>query len=136
MAEVVTSLRFQAARPPCANVLASQPFSVGTALAYSSTVRIAVPLSPVGKNPRAHALGTSTRGGCAVSSPTTPSGTGNRLLDRLPRQEYRSLLPQLETLSFAQDEEICHQNGPLSHVFFPTNGVFSTVILMEDGERL
>ena len=67
---------------------------------------------------------------------TTPNGTGNRLLDRLPRKEYKSLLPQLETISLAHEEEVCHQNSPLSHVYFPTNGVFSTVIRMEDGERI
>jgi CRP-like cAMP-binding protein len=71
-----------------------------------------------------------------MSSPKTPNGTGNRLLDRLPRKEYKSLLPQLETISLAPEEEVCHQNSRLSHVYFPTNGVFSTVILMEDGERI
>jgi CRP-like cAMP-binding protein len=69
-------------------------------------------------------------------SSTTPNGTGNRLLDRLPRKEYKTLLPQLETISLAHEEEVCHQNSRLSHVYFPTNGVFSTVILMEDGERI
>src|SRR5260370_24575033 len=71
-----------------------------------------------------------------MSSPTTPNRTGNRLLDRLPRKEYKSLLPQLETISLAHEEEVCHQNSRLSHVYFPTNGVFSTIILMEDGERM
>jgi len=42
----------------------------------------------------------------------------------------------LETISLAQEEEVCHQNSRLSHVYFPTSGVFATVILMEDGERL
>src|SRR6266436_7005029 len=67
---------------------------------------------------------------------TTPNGTGNRLLDRLPYKEFTSLLPQLESMSLAPEDEVCHQNRRLSHVYFPTNGVFSTVILMEDGERL
>lgn len=71
-----------------------------------------------------------------MSSPTTPNGTGNRLLDRLPRKEYKGLLPQLETISFTQEEEVDRQNSPLSHVYFPKNGVFSTLILMEDGERI
>src|SRR5712692_7421826 len=71
-----------------------------------------------------------------MSSSTTPNGTGNRLLDRLPHKEFNSLLPQLATISLANEEEVCHQNGRLSHVYFPTNGVFSTVILMEDGERI
>jgi CRP-like cAMP-binding protein len=67
---------------------------------------------------------------------TTPNGTGNRLLDRLPRKEYKNLLPQLETISLAQEEEVCHQYSRLSHVYFPTNGVFSTVIRMVEGERI
>jgi CRP-like cAMP-binding protein len=58
------------------------------------------------------------------------------LLDRLPRNEYKKLLPLLETISLAHEEEVCHQNSRLSHVYFPTNAVFSTVILMEDGERI
>ena len=58
------------------------------------------------------------------------------MLDRLPRKEYTSLFPQLETISFAHEEEVCHQNSRLSHVYFPTNGVFSTVIVMDDGERI
>src|SRR5260370_33271762 len=109
--------------------------SIGTPVAYSSP-RIAVSPFPRREGPRAHALGTSTRGGCAVSSPTSPNGTGNRLLDRLPRKASKSLLPQLETSSLAHEEEVCHQNSPLSHVYFPTNGVFSTVILIENGARI
>ena len=58
------------------------------------------------------------------------------MLDRLPRKEYKSLLPQLETIAFAHEEEVCHQNSRLSNVFFPTSGVFSTVIRMEDGKRI
>src|SRR5713101_6717970 len=71
-----------------------------------------------------------------MSSRTTPNRTGNRLLDRLPRKEYQSLVPQLETISLAHEEEVCHENSRLSHVYFPTNGVFSSVILMEDGQRI
>ena len=75
-------------------------------------------------------------GGCVMSSPTTPNRTGNRLLDRLPRNEYKTLLPQLDTISFGQEDEVCAQNGRLAFVYFPTNGVFSSVILMQDGERI
>jgi CRP-like cAMP-binding protein len=71
-----------------------------------------------------------------MSSATTPNRTGNRLLDRLPYKEYKNLLSQLETVSLAHEKEVYRQNSPLSHVYFPKNGVFSTVILMEDGERI
>src|SRR6266852_3140118 len=65
----------------------------------------------------------SRGGGCVMPSSTTPNRTGNRLLDRLPREEFESLLPQLETISLADEEEVCHQNSHLSHVYFPTSGV-------------
>jgi CRP-like cAMP-binding protein len=58
------------------------------------------------------------------------------LLDRLPREEYKSLLPKLEAISLAYEVEVCAQDSRLSHVYFPTSGVFCTVILMEDGERI
>jgi CRP-like cAMP-binding protein len=71
-----------------------------------------------------------------MRSSTTLNRTGNRLLDLLPRREYESLRPQLETVALVHDAEVCHQNSPLSHVFFPIDGVFATVILMENGERI
>jgi CRP-like cAMP-binding protein len=67
---------------------------------------------------------------------TTSNRTGNRLLDRLPCKEYKSLLPQLEPVSLAHEKEVYRQNGPLSHVYFPTKGVFSTRIHMENGEGI
>jgi CRP-like cAMP-binding protein len=66
----------------------------------------------------------------------TQSRTGNRLLDRLSEEEYHRLRLQGEVVSLAQQEEVFRQHGPLSHVYFPVNGVVSTVILTEDGERI
>src|SRR5216683_3171102 len=86
-----------------------------TSCTYSSA-RIAVSPFPVGKDQGHAPLKPSRGSGCVMPSSTTPNGTGNRLLDRLPRKEYKSLLPQLETISFAHEEEIYHQNSRLSHV--------------------
>src|SRR5262245_60030935 len=70
----------------------------------------------------------------SVSQPTTPNRTGNRLLDRLPEEEYRRLLPSWETFSLPLGHEVCRQNGPLSHVYFPTSGMCSLVSVTEEGK--
>src|SRR5258708_39952941 len=100
MAEALTSLRFPAAKPALANVQLCH--CRWHTICVFLCMNCGVPL-PRREGPRAHALGTSARGGCAMSSPTTPNGTGNRLIDRLPRKEYKSLLPLLETISLAHE---------------------------------
>ena len=65
-----------------------------------------------------------------------PSRTGNRLLDRLSKDEYDRLRQNGEIVCLAQQEEVYRQYGPLSHVYFPVTGVISTVILTEEGERI
>jgi CRP-like cAMP-binding protein len=57
----------------------------------------------------------------------------NRLLAALPRDHYRRLLPHLERVPLPLREILYDANGPISHVFFPLNGVVSLVILMEGG---
>jgi CRP-like cAMP-binding protein len=57
----------------------------------------------------------------------------NRLLAALPRGHYRRLLPHLERVPLPLREILYDANGPISHVFFPLNGVVSLVILMEGG---
>jgi CRP-like cAMP-binding protein len=69
-------------------------------------------------------------------SPKSNSRTGNRLLDRLPEEEYDRLRQQCEIVSLAQHEEVYRQYGALSHVYFPVSGVISTVVLTEEGERI
>lgn len=67
-------------------------------------------------------------------SPTTGAGpTGNHLLDRLPKGESHRVLESMETISLPLGREVVQQDGPLSHVLFPTRGIVSLVVLMEDG---
>ena len=68
-----------------------------------------------------------------MSLQTSPSPTGNHLLDRLPRGEVDRLLHSLEAVSMPLGSEIVHQDRLLSHVLFPTSGMVSLVVLMEDG---
>ncbi|HEX7180461.1 MAG TPA: Crp/Fnr family transcriptional regulator [Thermoanaerobaculia bacterium] len=62
------------------------------------------------------------------------SSTGNYLLDQLPRAEADRLLPSLEAISLPHGYEIHRQDSPASHVYFPTSGMCSLVIRMEDGK--
>src|ERR1700738_83616 len=57
----------------------------------------------------------------------------NRLLAALPRDEYHRLHPNLEKVPLPLKEILYEANGPISHVFFPLNGVVSLVIIMEGG---
>jgi CRP-like cAMP-binding protein len=38
-----------------------------------------------------------------------------------------------EVVSLRQAEEVCRQDGPLSHVYFPLSGIYATVVGLEDG---
>jgi CRP-like cAMP-binding protein len=69
-----------------------------------------------------------------MPQPVTPNRTGNRLLDRLPEEEYRRLLPAWETISLPHGHEVCRQNGPMSHVYFPTSGMCSVVGVTDEGK--
>lgn len=59
--------------------------------------------------------------------------TGNRLLDRLPAVFAERLLPALEIFDAPVGQEVFRQGAPLSHVYFPTSGIFSLVVHMTDG---
>ncbi len=58
---------------------------------------------------------------------------GNRLLDCVPAQELDGLRPAWEVVSLGQAQELCRQDGPLSHVYFPLSGIYATVVGLEDG---
>src|SRR5262249_17619533 len=68
-----------------------------------------------------------------MSQPTTPTRTGNRLLDRLPPDESSRLLPLAETVSLRNLEQLHQQDAPLPHVYFPKSGVLSSVIALGEG---
>ena len=69
-----------------------------------------------------------------MSKPAPPNQTGNRLLDRLPEAEFQRLLPLWEPISLPQGHELCRQNGPMSHVYFPTSGMCSVVGATDEGK--
>jgi CRP-like cAMP-binding protein len=68
----------------------------------------------------------------------TPKPARNRLLDRLPKSEYKVLIDSQKNVSLTSGEEIYRQDipGSLRHVYFPTSGMVSLTIRMEDGKEV
>ena len=73
-----------------------------------------------------------------MSVPATPVRMVNRLLDRLPKNEYKSLVRSEKAVSLAHGDEVYREDslGGLSHVYFPTSGMISLTVLMEDGKEV
>jgi CRP-like cAMP-binding protein len=59
--------------------------------------------------------------------------TGNRLLDCVPAEELDELRQVWQLVSLGQAQEVCRQDRPLSHVYFPLSGIYATVVGLEDG---
>jgi hypothetical protein len=57
----------------------------------------------------------------------------NRLLAALPPNEYRRLLPKLETVSLSLKQRIYESLRTIDYVHFPLNGIISIVAFMNDG---
>ncbi len=64
---------------------------------------------------------------------TTHTFIKNRLLAALPSQEYKRLLPDLESVYLPHKQVIYEANELIKYVYFPTDAVMSLINLMEDG---
>ena len=62
--------------------------------------------------------------------------TGNRLLDRLPDRELGRLLSAARVVELRRGEEICIEGSPVPYVYFPSGGVVSAVVRMEQGKQV
>ena len=73
-----------------------------------------------------------------MSLPAKPNQSGNRLLNRLPVNEYECLVRSEKAVSLAHGDEVYQEDslGGLSHVYFPTTGMISLTILMENGKEV
>lgn len=60
----------------------------------------------------------------------------NRLLAALPKKEYQSLLPRLESVSLAFGDIIFEPGDRLRHVYFPDNSIVSLLSAVDDRELL
>jgi CRP-like cAMP-binding protein len=63
----------------------------------------------------------------------SPKQVGNRLLGELSPKERRRLDSLLEPHEFRTGESLHDPGKPVTHVYFPVNGVASLVTRMEDG---
>jgi CRP-like cAMP-binding protein len=73
-----------------------------------------------------------------MSSPAAPNEMGNRLLNCLPKNEYKSLIHSEKAVSLAHGDELYKEGieGGVSHVYFPTEGMISLTVLMENGKEV
>lgn len=71
-----------------------------------------------------------------MASRTPRARVGNRLLDSLPADELDRLRPLWEVVALKPAQEVCRQDGPLGHVFFPLSGIYATVVALEDGRMV
>ena len=66
-----------------------------------------------------------------ASSPPRPL---NKLLARLPDEDYRRLDPLFETVKLSGKSVLHSPGAPLQRVYFPEGGVCSTTCMMADGD--
>src|SRR5580693_10775133 len=66
--------------------------------------------------------------------PAAPEG--NRLLARLPPQEYQRLLPRLQVVPLALKHVLFEARSPIDYAYFPNRGVVSALTVMEDGRAI
>lgn len=60
----------------------------------------------------------------------------NRILGRLPEEEYLRLAPHLEAVQLTLGRTIHPANEPISHIYFPENSMISLVSNMANGSTV
>ena len=65
-----------------------------------------------------------------LSNPTRP---GNKLLARLPEEDYRRVAPLFDTVTLTDNRMLQISGTPLQRVYFPSGGVCSLTCMMSDG---
>src|SRR5271170_5294022 len=60
----------------------------------------------------------------------------NRLLARLPPEEYQRLLPCLQVVPLALKQVLYVARSPIDYAYFPNGGVISALTVMEDGRAI
>lgn len=61
------------------------------------------------------------------------NGVRNRLLGRLPAEDFQRLRPHLEPVDLKPRSPLYEPRVPFAHVYFPETGVGSIVTLLDDG---
>jgi CRP-like cAMP-binding protein len=71
-----------------------------------------------------------------MTQPARPSASQNRLLSLLPRHEMEELAPLLQRLTLEQKQPLYRTGDLLTHIYFPSRGMISVLVLMEDGAEI
>jgi CRP-like cAMP-binding protein len=71
-----------------------------------------------------------------VNSQAHPALPGNRLLARLPLEEYQRLRPLLQLIPLKFKHILNEPRSRVDHLYFPIRGVVAAVTLMEDGTEI
>ena len=58
----------------------------------------------------------------------------NHLLAALPTADYERLLPHLEPIALPLGWSVYESGSPMSHVYFPTQGIISLLYVMDSGD--
>jgi len=61
---------------------------------------------------------------------------GNQLLARLTPDEYQRLLPRLQLVPLELKHILYDARSPIDYAYFPTRGLVSAMIVMEDGRAI
>src|SRR5271170_1494619 len=69
-----------------------------------------------------------------TKTPAAPQG--NRLLARLPPEEYQRLLPRLQVIPLALKHVLFEARSAIDYAYFPNQGVVSALTVMEDGRAI
>ena len=64
---------------------------------------------------------------------TTSADGGNKILERLPEQDFRRIFAQMEMVSPVVGEVVAFPDQEPKWVHFPVSGVLSSMIVLEDG---
>src|SRR3979411_1930290 len=71
-----------------------------------------------------------------ASIDTGPPLRENRLLAALPREDYRRLMPLLDTLPLELKRTIYKPGDSVSQVYFPNDGFFSILTVLANGDMV
>ena len=67
---------------------------------------------------------------------TARCAAGNRLLARLPPDEYQRLLPRLQLVPLELKHVLYEARSSIDYAYFPNRGVVSALTVMEDGRAI
>jgi CRP-like cAMP-binding protein len=67
---------------------------------------------------------------------TTSKPVGNKILDRLPEQDFNRLYKQMEVVAPEVGEVVAYPDKEPRWVHFPVSGVLSSMVVLEDGSMI